>query len=113
MTNEQDVLREVIREVVREVIREVIAEELSASTNGPTAQRPAAAATPWPRRAGTPPVGQDAPVAGLIARGVLSERHVRAAGKGGRVTIARAVVVTPLARERAKSMGVEIVRMDG
>lgn len=45
-----------------------------------------------------------------VARGAVLERHVRAAAAAGtRIVAARGVVVTPLARERARSSGVEIV----
>jgi hypothetical protein len=46
-----------------------------------------------------------------IERGALTERHVRAAGPKTTITIGRAVVITPLARERAKAMDVEIIRI--
>jgi hypothetical protein len=47
-----------------------------------------------------------------IERGALTERQVRAVGPSGTIRIGKAVVITPLARERAKSMGVEIVRFE-
>ncbi len=47
-----------------------------------------------------------------LERGALTERHVRAAGPSATITITRAVVVTPLAKERAKAMGVEIIRIE-
>ena len=46
-----------------------------------------------------------------IERGALTERHVTAAGQSGAViTITSKVVITPLARERARALGVEIRR---
>lgn len=46
-----------------------------------------------------------------VERGALTERHVRAAGQqGASIHISRRVVVTPLAKERARAMGVEIVK---
>ncbi|MEI6360945.1 MAG: hypothetical protein WCP95_02320 [Actinomycetes bacterium] len=97
-----DLLREVIRDVVREVIREVVAEEMAAAaltrTVSPSAHRS-------PPTAGTVSSGT------RVDRGALTERHVRAAGPKTTITIGRTVVITPLAKERAKSMGVEIIRI--
>jgi hypothetical protein len=46
-----------------------------------------------------------------IERGALTERHVKAAGQqGAAIHISRRVVVTPLAKERARAMGVQIVK---
>lgn len=46
-----------------------------------------------------------------VERGALTERHVRAAGQqGATIVISRRVVVTPLAKERARAMGVAIVK---
>lgn len=108
MSADQETLRVVIREIVREVIRDVIAEEVAASTMTVGTSTAGGATRPGPR-----PQGSEQAPASVVARGALTERHVRAAGKGGTVTIARSVVVTPLARERAKSWGVEIIRIDG
>lgn len=109
MTATPDAMRDLIREVVRDVIREVIAEELAAAmasmpraTAASTSNRPAVSTMP----------AKSAPVDGVLRRGALTERHVRAAGSSGRITITRAVVVTPLAKERAKAMGVEIIRIE-
>lgn len=45
-----------------------------------------------------------------VTRGAVLERHVRAAASAGtRIIAAPGVVVTPLARERARTSGVEIV----
>jgi len=54
-----------------------------------------------------------APASGVhrLERGALTERHVRAAGQQGAVIhITGRVVVTPLAKERARAMGVQIVK---
>ena len=99
-----DLLREVIREVVREVIREVVAEEVAAAGGTPAR----AAARRHPSAGSVLASGS----ASRIERGALTERHVRAAGPSSTITIGRAVVITPLARERAKSMGVEIIRVE-
>lgn len=46
-----------------------------------------------------------------IGRGALTERHVRAAAAAGQpLVIASGVVVTPLARDRARALGVEITK---
>jgi hypothetical protein len=101
-----DLLREVIREVVREVIREVVAEEVAAA-----ALSRAVAAGP-PTVASRPARAVMSADATKISRGALTERHVRAAGPQATITIGRAVVITPLAKERAKAMGVEIIRIE-
>ena len=54
-----------------------------------------------------------APRTGLhrIERGALTERQVRqAAAAGEQIIIARSVVITPLARDRARALGVEITK---
>lgn len=44
-----------------------------------------------------------------VDRGAVTERHIReAARSGARVVAARGVVVTPLAKDRARSSGVDI-----
>jgi hypothetical protein len=44
-----------------------------------------------------------------VERGALTERHVRdAARSGARLVAAAGTVITPLARDRARAMGVEI-----
>lgn len=112
-----EMLREVIRDVVREVIREVIAEEVAAGLAASAASGLAGASTPRrpadarPARAVAPSSTSDQ--AATFTRGALTERHVRAVGKSGTITIGRAVVITPLARERARAMGVEIIRIEG
>jgi len=55
--------------------------------------------------------GATGPEVVRVERGALTERHVRTAGQNGAVIhITRAVVVTPLAKERARAMGVQIVK---
>jgi len=106
-----DLLREVIREVVRDVIREVVAEEIAAAgvVSAATARRESRAAAPVAR---TRPPSTSAAGPGRLERGALTERIVRAAGASSTISIGRAVVVTPLAKERAKAMGVTIIRID-
>ena len=104
-----DLLREVIRDVVREVIREVVAEEVAAAALlGSAASRPGARPHVTQPRPSLP-AGSGA---GRLERGALTERIVRAAGASSTISIGRAVVVTPLAKERAKAMGVTIIRID-
>ncbi|MBM3688149.1 MAG: hypothetical protein FJW80_00570 [Actinobacteria bacterium] len=101
-----DMLREVIREVVRDVIREVIAEEMAAvalSQASGTNQASTRATPPAPRASAASGV--------LLDRGALTERHVRSAGDAKSITIGSKVVITPLARERARTMGIEIIRV--
>lgn len=46
-----------------------------------------------------------------VERGVVTERHVREAARAGvRLVAAHGVVVTPLAKDRARSAGVDIER---
>ena len=46
-----------------------------------------------------------------VERGALTERHVREAARAGTsIVAARGVVVTPLARDRARTSGVDIER---
>lgn len=95
-----DMMREVIREVVREVIREVIAEEMAAVAASPASATKQAPTVATHERDGV-----------VIARGALTERHVRSAGDAKAITIGHKVVITPLARERARTMGIEIIRV--
>ena len=46
-----------------------------------------------------------------LERGALTERHVRAAAASGqRIVLAKGVAVTPLARDRARTLSVEITK---
>jgi hypothetical protein len=48
-----------------------------------------------------------------IERGAVTERTVAAAAKaGGRLVLGRRAVLTPLAREKARALGIEIERED-
>lgn len=107
-----DMLRDVIREVVRDVIREVIAEEMAAiaASQAPTGATPARhrqVSPPAPPPAQRMRVSTDV----LVERGALTERHVRSIGDAKAITIGSKVVITPLARERARTMGIEIIRV--
>ena len=55
---------------------------------------------------------RQAPVVHRVEKGAVTERHVRAAAEAGAVIMtARRVVVTPLARDRSRSLGV-IIKKD-
>jgi hypothetical protein len=92
---EGDLLRDIVREVVREVVRELQA----------TPAAPAVPATPATPAAAVPPA--DATL--RIERGAVTERAVVAASKnGGRILLGRRAVVTPLARDKARALGVAL-----
>jgi urease beta subunit len=81
---EGDLLRDLVREVVREVVREL--------QNGAPAAAPAPADT-----------------AVRIERGAVTERAVVAAAKDGRrIVLGARAVVTPLARDKARALGVAL-----
>lgn len=103
-----DMLREVIREVVRDVIREVIAEEMAVAAVALSQASGTNHASP---RATQPAPRASVPTGVLLDRGALTERHVRSAGDAKSITIGSKVVITPLARERARTMGIEIIRV--
>jgi hypothetical protein len=75
--------------------------------------RPAAAPAPVPGRPPDPPQGPapgNAPVR-RVERGAVTEALVRDAARAGeRLVLGRAAVLTPLARDRARASGVEIVK---
>ncbi len=49
-----------------------------------------------------------------VERGAVTERHVRAAeSAGARLVVGPRAVLTPMARDRARSAGVEVVREPG
>ena len=56
--------------------------------------------------------GAAAPAGALrVARGAVTERTIkRAAGAGGRLILGPGAVLTPLAREKARALGVELER---
>ena len=86
------------REELRLLIREVISE---ATTD---------------MRAEVSAVAQEAPEPEImtVENGLLAEKHLRAAAskKLGVIRVAKAVVVTPLARDAARSKGIRIERID-
>ena len=101
MNTSPEAMREVIREIVRDVIREVVAEEMAAMA----VTKPGGNVVSISRTASSPSSAVG------VERGALTERHVRALGDARTITIGARVVITPLARERARAMGVEIIRV--
>ncbi len=56
-------------------------------------------------------LGGGAPPVGAALRGAVTERKVQEAAKaGGRIVLGRGAVLTPLAREKARALGVQIER---
>ena len=83
---EGDLLRDLVRQVVQEVVREL-------QTGTPAAAAPAPAADTALR----------------IERGAVTERAVVAAAKDGRrIVLGARAVVTPLARDKARALGVAL-----
>ena len=100
-----ELLREIIREVIRDVLQEVVAEEVEAAMRQPGHKAPSTRVSASPSRAETN--------THFLSRGALTERHVRAAeAEMASITVTKKVVVTPLARERAKSSGIQIIRIE-
>lgn len=108
-----DDLAELVRAVAVACADPVRRAELAADGGGyrleraesplPAETATAETATAEPAEAEQPPV--------RVERGAVTERHVRQAERaGGRVVAAPGVVVTPLARDRARSGGVRIDR---
>jgi hypothetical protein len=84
--SEGDLLRDLVRQVVQEVVREL-------QTGAPTAAAPAPAPDTALR----------------IERGAVTERAVVAAAKDGRrIVLGARAVVTPLARDKARALGVAL-----
>jgi hypothetical protein len=92
---------EALRALVRETLMEVLGEMRVARRNGNRAPRNGSPA-PEPVRV-TEPL--------RIERGALTEKLVmRAAQDGRRVVLGRRAVVTPLALDKARSLGVDVER---
>ena len=87
------------RDELRALIREVVAE----ATADMRTELGAAVKTAAPQ-----------PEAMFVDKGLLTERHVQAATRKSVETlrIAKSVVVTPLARDAARSKGIRIERKD-
>jgi len=64
-----------------------------------------------PRASGSVPATRNVVATERITRGAVTERHVIAAAQAGSaIVIGEKVVITPLAKERARATGVEIRR---
>lgn len=110
MTDSPDAMRQVIREIVREVIREVVAEEMAA---GSVVERPANPPGRVEHRSAGAALAGASSDALHVSTGALTERHLRALGDTATIRIGRRVVITPLARDWARSRGIDIIRIDG
>lgn len=114
----EGMLRELVRELLREVIREELAAALADVRGGeahrggggaPFAGRATSAGTPTGAPAGARP--GVASSAHHIERGAVTERAVNAAAAdGARLVIGPRAVLTPLAKDRARVLGVVIER---
>jgi hypothetical protein len=74
---------------------------------------PASAAAPKrpPREERSPSMPQPSSGGHRIDKGLVAERHIVAAAKNGKkLTVAKGVAVTPLARDKARQLGVVIER---
>jgi hypothetical protein len=75
-----------------------------------SAAGPSATPRPQQREESRRPTSQNTS-GNRIDKGLVAERHiVAAAKKGGRLTVAKGVAVTPLARDKARQLGVVIER---
>jgi hypothetical protein len=89
---EGDPLRDLVRQVVQEVVRELQADGAARVGGADIAAPPAAGDT-----------------ALRIERGAVTERAVVAAAKDGRrIVLGARAVVTPLARDKARALGVAL-----
>jgi hypothetical protein len=98
-----DLLRSLVREVVEEVLRDVLTGALGAGTAPSAASyRPAAP---------VPVVGARSAPVRRIERGAVTESIVRQAAEDGvRLLLGRRAVLTPLARDLSRTLGVEVER---
>ena len=91
--------RDELRQLIREALREALGDAVPQASSGP-AQSPAGAPD-RPARQG----------AFILGSGILTEALVTKLASGHRkIVIGGEVVVTPLARERARMLKLEIVR---
>ena len=130
---DEDLLREAIREVLAELLPGLLEDALAAPTVAGNGHRPQAAAAgeaealvpmvPAPpiarvhrpsgwRAPDTAPAGSPAQAAAPTIRvetGAVTERTVKEAARtGARLVLSSRAVLTPLARDSARSLGVEI-----
>jgi hypothetical protein len=74
-------------------------------------RRPVISPTALPRTERAPAAAAQSAGAHRIDKGLVAERHIVAAAKSGKkLTVAKGVVVTPLARDKARQLGVVIER---
>ncbi len=74
-------------------------------------RRPVISSTALPRTERAPAAAAQSAGAHRIDKGLVAERHIVAAAKSGKkLTVAKGVVVTPLARDKARQLGVVIER---
>ncbi len=74
-------------------------------------RRPVISPTAPPRAERAPAAAPQSTGGHRIDKGLVAERHIVAAAKSGKkLTVAKGVVVTPLARDKARQLGVVIER---
>ncbi len=94
----EDLLRQMVREILREVIREELGQAIKATPAG---------AAPVRRCLG----GVRGAGCTVVERGAVTERAVNAAAAAGaRLQIGPRAVLTPLAKDRARVLGIVIER---
>jgi len=98
-----DDLNRFVRDILTRADREAILAGRVRFTLGATDGRPSGPERP---SGASPPGGPT-----RVARGAVTERTVAAAAKaGGRLVLGPRAVLTPLAREKARALGIEIER---
>ncbi|MEI2811057.1 MAG: hypothetical protein V9F00_12930 [Nocardioides sp.] len=106
----RELIREVLRDLVREEVQRVLADLGGDIRRIPSSLSPAGPSA-GPGRVGQPRAAAGTPDPGTrVERGPLTERLVEAARDAGEIRVARGVAITPLAKDRARALGVLIVR---
>ncbi len=108
--SELPIPREELRALVREMLREAVDSRVREAAAPAT---PTAVATPPPAApaVASAPVSAPPPDGIRIASGAVTESSIMAAARaGGRLVVGPKVVITPLARDRAREIGVTIER---
>ena len=102
MTREE--LRDLIREVIAEATADMKAELAGVASTGSVTSLPTASLETDP----------ELPETMIIEQGLLTERHLNTAARKSldAICVAKSVVVTPLARDAARSKGIRIERID-
>jgi hypothetical protein len=102
-----DDLNRFVRDLLTRADRDAILSGRVRFTLGATDGRPSGPERIPPGSSGASPPGGPT----RVARGVVTERTVAAAAKaGGRLVLGPRAVLTPLAREKARALGIEIER---